>query len=82
MVCQQMVHWSVDTRDYQPRQPALISAQVLKQVKPGSIVIFHDGGGNQQHTVDALSTILPQLQAQGYQMVTVSQLLELAQTSG
>jgi len=74
------VYWSIDTHDYLTRPPANIAAQVLKEVKPGSIVIFHDGGGNQQHTVDAIKLILPQLKAQGYQMVTVSQLLELART--
>lgn len=73
-----VVYWSVDTHDYLPRTAASIAAQVLKQVQPGSIVIFHDGGGNRQATVDALKLILPELKARGYQMVTVSQLLELA----
>ena len=72
-----VVYWSVDTHDYLPRTPASIAAQVLKEVKPGTIVIFHDGGGNRQPTVDALKTILPALKSEGYQMVTVSQLLEL-----
>lgn len=75
-----VVYWSIDTRDYLPRDPAKIAAQVQKEVHPGAIVIFHDGGGNQQHTVDALKLLLPALKAQGYQMVTVSQLLELART--
>lgn len=77
-----VVYWSIDTRDYLPRDPARIAAQVEQQVRPGAIVIFHDGGGNQQHTVDALKILLPALKAQGYQMLTVSQLLELARTSG
>jgi peptidoglycan/xylan/chitin deacetylase (PgdA/CDA1 family) len=76
-----IVYWSVDTRDYLPRSPAAIVAQVQKQLQPGSIVIFHDGGGNQQHTVDALKQLLPALKAQGWQLVTVSQLLELAKQS-
>ena len=75
-----VVYWSIDTRDYMPRDPATIAHQVEKQVQPGAIVIFHDGGGNQQHTVDALKALLPALKAGGYQMVTVSQLLELART--
>ena len=73
-----MVLWSVDTHDYLKRTPQAIAAQVIKEVKPGSIVIFHDGGGNRQPTVDALKTVLPALKSEGYQMVTVSQLMELA----
>lgn len=73
-----IVYWSVDTHDYLRRTPQAIATQVIKEVKPGSIVIFHDGGGNRQPTVDALKIILPALKSEGYQMVTVSQLLELA----
>jgi peptidoglycan/xylan/chitin deacetylase (PgdA/CDA1 family) len=73
-----VVMWSVDTRDYQRRTPQAIADQVLREVRPGSIVIFHDGGGNRQATVDALGVILPRLRAEGYRMATVSQLLELA----
>jgi peptidoglycan/xylan/chitin deacetylase (PgdA/CDA1 family) len=72
-----IVMWSIDTRDYVYRTPSAIVAQVEKQVAPGAIIIFHDGGGNQQHTVDALKTLLPWLKEQGYQMMTVSQLLEM-----
>ncbi len=72
-----IVMWSIDTRDYVYRSPAAIVAQVQKEVAPGAIVIFHDGGGNQQHTVDALKTLLPWLKEQGYQMMTVSQLLAM-----
>jgi peptidoglycan/xylan/chitin deacetylase (PgdA/CDA1 family) len=74
-----IVMWSVDTRDYVYRPPAAIVSQVEKEVRPGSIVIFHDGGGNQQHTVDALRQLLPWFRDQGYQLVTVSQLLEMPQ---
>lgn len=77
-----VIYWNVDTRDYlESRTAAQIASTVLKRITPGSIVIFHDGGGNQQHTVDALKTILPALGAEGYKEVTVSQLLELASAS-
>ena len=78
-----IVYWSVDTRDYTARRPAAaIAAQVEKQVQPGSIVILHDGGGNRQQTVAALRLFLPVLKNEGYQMVTVSQLLEMARANG
>ena len=77
-----VVAWNVDTQDYLRRTPQAIAAQVEKQVRPGSIVIFHDGGGTRRSTVAALRLLLPALKQQGYQMLTVSQLLELASPAG
>ena len=72
----------MDTHDYLNRTPEAIATQVIKEVKPGSIVIFHDGGGTRRSTVAALRLLLPALKQQGYQMLTVSQLLELASPAG
>ncbi len=77
-----VVAWNVDTQDYLPRTPQAIAQHVETQVRPGSIVIFHDGGGNRSATVAALRLLLPVLKQRGYQMVTVSQLLELATPTG
>jgi len=46
-------------------------------VRPGSIVIMHDGGGDRSETVQALGTIVPTLLGRGYHLVTVPQLLGL-----
>jgi peptidoglycan-N-acetylglucosamine deacetylase len=47
-------------------------------VKNGSILIFHDGYGDRSQTIEALSILVSELTAQGYQLVTVSELLDLA----
>lgn len=74
--------WSVDPRDWQPgRSAAHIKATVLQQTRPGSIVLFHDGGGPRQATLQALPRILTTLKKQGYEFVTVPQLLRLKQDS-
>jgi peptidoglycan/xylan/chitin deacetylase (PgdA/CDA1 family) len=39
---------------------------VVDQAYPGAIVLFHDGGGDQSQTVEALGTILETLSEQGY----------------
>ncbi|MGN1102435.1 MAG: polysaccharide deacetylase, partial [Huintestinicola sp.] len=49
--------------------------RTLNQVKDGTIVLLHDMQGNSK-TVEALKTIIPELQAQGYEFVTVSELFE------
>ncbi|HWT74069.1 MAG TPA: polysaccharide deacetylase family protein [Mobilitalea sp.] len=51
------------------------SDTILNTVKDGDIILLHDSSGNIQ-TVDALDTIISELQKQGYEFVTVSQLFE------
>lgn len=48
---------------------------ILKQAKDGDIILLHDMEGNSQ-TVEALDTIIPELKAQGYKFVTVSELFK------
>ncbi|MGW3075955.1 MULTISPECIES: polysaccharide deacetylase family protein [unclassified Kitasatospora] len=58
--------WSVDPRDWaRPGTPAIVSA-VQKQLKPGGVILMHDGGGDRSQTVAALKQLLPWLVAQGY----------------
>ena len=40
-----------------------------------SIVLLHDSGGNRAHTVEALPTLIDQLRAHGYRLVSVPQLM-------
>lgn len=68
--------WSADSQDYFASSPLIID-NVLKEVKPGGIVLLHDGGGDRMATVEALPQILTALKHQGYQFVTVPQLLEI-----
>jgi peptidoglycan/xylan/chitin deacetylase (PgdA/CDA1 family) len=58
--------WSVDPRDWsRPGVPAIV-ANVQQHVRPGSVVLMHDGGGDRSQTVAALRQLLPWLVAQGY----------------
>ncbi|WP_224408800.1 polysaccharide deacetylase family protein [Oscillatoria salina] len=70
------VMWSADSKDYQA-SPSLLARNVLDQASPGGIILLHDGGGPRDNTVIALPHIITQLQKQGYQFVTVPQLMEL-----
>lgn len=72
-----MWSWHQDTFDWQNPGVYKIVSNVLKDTRKGDIVLFHDHGGNRTQTIDALKRILPALQKQGYQFVTVSQLLQL-----
>ena len=58
--------WSVDPRDWSRPGVKKIVAAVEKNVRPGSVVLLHDGGGKRDQTVAALRTLLPWLTDQGY----------------
>lgn len=47
-----------------------------EQVKNGSILIFHDGFGDRSDTVQAVRTLVQELAGQGYELVTVRELLQ------
>jgi peptidoglycan/xylan/chitin deacetylase (PgdA/CDA1 family) len=73
-----IVDWDVDTEDWKNgRTAAGIYQTVVKQVEPGSIILEHCAGGNRQPTVDSLRWIIHYLKDQGYQIVTVDQLLQI-----
>lgn len=48
---------------------------VISSAKDGLIVLLHDSQGNYQ-TVEALETIIPTLQEEGYEFVTLTELFE------
>lgn len=66
----------IGASDWDDRMTAEKRAKtILKQAKDGDIILLHDMEGNSA-TVEALDTIIPELQAQGYKFVTVSELFE------
>ncbi|MCK9374636.1 MAG: polysaccharide deacetylase family protein [Syntrophobacterales bacterium] len=74
-----LILWSLDCGDWQGLPAPEIIKNVLTRVHNGSIIIFHDSceqaRTNRHPTVEALRTILSALQAWGYRMVTISELL-------
>ena len=68
------IGWNVDTEDWR-RPGADAIAERLLSVKPGDVVLMHDGGGDRSQTIEALKVALPQLRAEGYKFVTIDQLL-------
>jgi peptidoglycan/xylan/chitin deacetylase (PgdA/CDA1 family) len=69
------IQWDVSSGDPTPGMSAqAIQRQVLSNVAPGSIVLFH-ANGRGWHTEAALSGIIASLKAQGYEFATVSELL-------
>lgn len=67
--------WDVDPRDWALPGTGAIVSTVLSEVRPGSIVLSHDGGGPRGQTLAAYPAIIAALRRRGYRFVTVPQLL-------
>jgi len=70
----------IDPHDWQQTPgaqmlPDEIVASAMQQLKVGNIVLLHDGGGEREHTIQALPQLIDALRARGYQLVLVSDLL-------
>ena len=67
--------WNVNPHDYLRPGTSRIVSRVLAAVKPGSIILSHDGGGPRGQTLAAYPRIIAALRARGYAFATVPQLL-------
>ena len=66
---ERVLGWNVDPQDYRRPPPDVLRDRILSAVKPGSVVILHDGGGDRSHTVAMLTELLLLLKADGYNIV-------------
>ncbi|MFE2525050.1 polysaccharide deacetylase family protein [Streptomyces sp. NPDC059382] len=57
--------WNVDSKDFSKPGVAAIVKTVKSELKNGPTVLFHDGGGNREQTVEALDKVLSWLEDQG-----------------
>jgi len=67
------IQWDVDSCDWMEGHTAeRIKSDVLKKVKPGSIVLFHNAAA---YTPDALPAIIEKLLSDGYSFCKISDLI-------
>ena len=67
-----MIQWDVDSLDWKKLSVDEMYSRVTSKVQNGSIVLFHNGVEN---TPEALDKILTKLKTDGYEFVTVSELI-------
>ncbi len=70
-----IILWSVDTMDWAHTPSGRISSEVLENVRGGDIILMHDYISGKNTTLDALEQIIPALINEGYEFVTVSELI-------
>ena len=66
------INWSVDTLDWKLKNADAIYNEIMKDAADGHIILCHD---LHKTTVDAMEKAIPELIEEGYQLVTVSELL-------
>jgi|SRR5215831_1738161 len=73
------VQWDVSGFDWKRISPRQIADNVLRRVRPGSIILLHDGDSegkkDRRNTVVALPLIIKRLTAHGLEIAPLTQLL-------
>jgi len=67
-----IIYWSVDPEDWNTKDADAVYNAVMHNVKNGSIILSHE---IYKSTLAAYKRLIPDLLSQGYQIVTVSELL-------
>jgi peptidoglycan-N-acetylglucosamine deacetylase len=70
-----IILWDVDPNDWKRPGPAVVRTRILKETRPGSIVLSHD---IHPGTIEAMPSTFDQLEAKGFKFVTVSELIRIA----
>ena len=68
-----MINWTIDTLDWRYRDPDRIYNVIMDRVEDGSVILLHDIHAT---TADAMERVIPSLIESGYQLVTVSELMD------
>lgn len=71
-----VVSCSLDSYDWRIKDAKQLAKRVTSLIKPGDIILMHDGDWiNRARQLEALNLIFQQLSDQGYQFVTLSELI-------
>ncbi len=69
---QKVIQWDVDTLDWKGISASEISSRIITKVSSGSIILMHN---NSDNVVAAIEEAIPKLISEGYEFVTVSELI-------
>src|SRR5437867_675323 len=70
-----IILWDVDPLDWKRPGPAVVRNRILKETRPGSIVLSHD---IHPGTIEAMPSTFDELEAKGFKFVTVAELIAMA----
>lgn len=67
-----IIQWNIDPRDWNTKNADVVYDNIMSSAKDGGIVVLHDV---HESTFEAMKKVIPELVANGYKLVTVSELL-------
>lgn len=67
-----VIQWNLDTLDYKGLTGDEMWKRLEKKIKPGSIILSHNGT---KHTADSLDYLIKNIKKSGFEIVTVSNLI-------
>ncbi len=75
------IMWNVTGYDWDAPPSAVIEQKVAKQIRGGDVILLHDGGhlqmgADRSQTVHATDHLIAKHKPEGYEFVTISQMLE------
>jgi peptidoglycan/xylan/chitin deacetylase (PgdA/CDA1 family) len=82
----QPVMWNVTGYDWDAPPAAVVEQKIVKQIRGGDVILLHDGGHRQMgadryQTVIATDRLLTRFKAEGYELVTIPQMMGKAAVS-
>jgi peptidoglycan/xylan/chitin deacetylase (PgdA/CDA1 family) len=80
----QPIMWNITGYDWDAPPAAVIEKKVSNQIRGGDVILLHDGGHKQMgadrsQTVLATDHLITRYKSEGYDFVTIQQMLEGAQ---
>lgn len=68
--------WNMDSLDWKRPGVDKIVQNSIQGIQPGYVILMHDGGGPREQDLEALPKILDTLLGQGFEFVTITELMK------
>jgi len=79
-----IILWTLNSKDWVTFDDKYIIKYILRHIKPGDIILFHDSGGaftteggDRHETVRTIPILVEKLREKGYKFVTITELLNM-----
>jgi peptidoglycan/xylan/chitin deacetylase (PgdA/CDA1 family) len=77
------IMWNVSGHDWDARSPEFIERRVTSKIRGGDVILLHDGwhvafGADRTHTVTATDRLIARYKSEGYEFLTIPEMMERA----
>lgn len=62
----QPLGWQLTVSDWEPPGTPELVRRIREGIRPGGVVLLHDGGGDRTQTVEAVDQVVPELKSEGW----------------